>query len=213
MTDGLDVLEIVGLRVPCVVGIHPEERKGPQDLVITLRLHLDVAEAARTTVLQHTVDYARVAGELTFILQLGRFLLIESAATALALAVLHGQHQVRVVDVIVEKPAALGGNGHPRLHITRQRASLALSSSSSPLSARGVDAVLLQTAGGRDDRSLHRLCLFAGGTVALPSGSTAWAVDDGRVGAVTKDVGVLHAGASPRHYVVASEVPEPEAGA
>lgn len=201
-----DVLELVGVRVPCIIGVHPEERRTPQDLILGVRMHLDVDEAAATTRLRATVDYARLAGELTFILQFGRFLLIESAAVAVARAVLHGQPMVAAVDVVIEKPAALGGHGVPRLQVSRRRSTMAMTPSS--LAVAGVDGVLLQAAGGDDDRSLHRLSVV-GDALALPPGSTTWDVDEGRAGAVLTTVGIVRAGAAPRHYVIAPGAGEP----
>ena len=64
----VDVVELADLRVPCVIGVHPEERHTPQDLVVDVRLHLDVTEAAATARLAASVDYARLAGEIAFIL-------------------------------------------------------------------------------------------------------------------------------------------------
>jgi dihydroneopterin aldolase len=206
-TGADDVIELADLRVPCIVGIHPEERRTPQDLVLTVRLHLDVDEAATTARLAATVDYARLAGELTFLLQFGRFLLIESAAVAVARAVLHGQPPVAVVDVILEKPAALGGQAVPRLRLTRRRADVAVPTS--PLAAPGIDGVLLMSACGDDDRTLHRLSVSDEGTLALPPGSTTWDVDAGRQGAALNAVGVVRAGAAPRHYVIAMGAAEP----
>ena len=205
--SAVDVLEVVGLRLPCIIGIHAEERRAPQDLVLSVRLHLDVHEAATTTRLAATVDYARLAAELAFILQFGRFLLLESAAVAVAGAVLHGQPMVTAVDVTLEKPAALGGQGVPRLHVCRQRSTW--SPTSSPLANDGVGGVLLQAAGADDDRSLHRLSVGPGASLALPAGCTAWDVDEGRVGVVLATVGLVRAGASPRHYVIATEACEP----
>jgi FolB domain-containing protein len=199
--DGADILEIVGLRVPCIIGIHPEERHTPQDLILGVRLHLDVDDAATTTRLEATVDYARLAGELTFILQSGRFLLIESAAVAVARAVLHGQPLVAAVDVVLEKPAALGGHGVPRLQVSRRRAPLP--PPSSPLVAPGVEGVLLHGAGGDDDRSLHRLAVAGAGALTLPTGSIVWDVDAGRAGAALTSPGLVRAGLTTRHYVVA----------
>lgn len=202
-----DIIELADLRVPCIIGVHPEERRAPQALVVTVRLHLDVDEAAATARLGATVDYARLAAELTFILQFGRFLLIESAAVAVARAVLHGQPMVVAVDVVVEKPAALGGQAAPRLRLTRRRADISMPTSA--LSGSGVDGVALMTACGDDDRTLHRLTVSGDGTLALPPGCTTWDVAAGRQGAVLHTIGVVRAGPSARDYVVATSAPEP----
>ena len=203
----VDVVELADLRVPCVIGVHPEERHTPQDLVLDVRLHLDVTEAAATARLTASVDYARLAGELTFILQFGRFRLIESVAVAVARAVLHGQPMVRAVDVIVTKPGALAGHGIPRVQVLRRRG--ALVDVASPLLGPGVEAVLLQAACSDDDRTVHRLSVTGEGAFALPPGCTTWDVDAGRAGAALTAVGIVRAVSTPRHYVVGTGPAEP----
>lgn len=205
--SAVDVVELAALRVPCVIGVNPEERRAPQDLVLGVRMHLDVGEAAATARLAATVDYARLAGELTFILQFGRFRLIESVAVAVARAVLHGQPLVFAVDVVVEKPGALAGHGIPRVQVGRRRG--ALVEVTSPLAGPGVAGVLLQAACGDDDRAVHRLSVSGDGTFALPPGSTTWDVDEGRAGAALTSVGVVRGGSTPRHYVVVTGPAEP----
>ncbi|MBK8259732.1 MAG: dihydroneopterin aldolase [Nannocystis sp.] len=64
-------------------GVYPSERERLQPLGLDLTLHLDTRKAASGGHLADTVDYARVAGDLRFILEHARFLLLEVAAEAL----------------------------------------------------------------------------------------------------------------------------------
>ncbi len=84
MTRSLDKLSLRGMRLDCIVGLFDYERNTPQPVELDVTLHLDTREAARLGRLAKTVDYARVLGELRFILVAGRFRLLESAAEALA---------------------------------------------------------------------------------------------------------------------------------
>src|SRR5690606_33357742 len=69
------------------------------------------------------VDYARVAGELRFLLETCRFRALETAAHTVARYLLtRGRDEgVVAVDVVLDKPEALAprGGGTPRLAIRR----------------------------------------------------------------------------------------------
>lgn len=122
----LDHLSLSGLSVDCIVGVYPTERDQPQPLGVDLALYLDTRAAARGARLHDTVDYARLWGEVRFLLQASRFLLLESAAEAVARHILapptpdvpHGS--VREVTVRLSKPRALAGAGMPTLEIHRR---------------------------------------------------------------------------------------------
>jgi FolB domain-containing protein len=201
VAEGLDVLEIVGLPVVCIIGIHPHERAHAQALVVSIRLHGDIGVAAARADLSATVDYSRLAGEVTFVLQQGRFLLIESAAVAIARAVLFGQPEVERVDVVVEKPAALRGQGVPRLQISRRRASHLLHPAR-PRTLLGRLGVLHEAAAD-DERSLHRVTLPAGTTWPIAKDVVVWSVDDGDAGCVVSPGTELVSGDRPCSFIVA----------
>ena len=122
----LDRLSLSGLSVDCIVGVYPTERDEPQPLGVDLALYLDTRAAARDAKLNATVDYARLWGEVRFLLQASRFLLLESAAEAVARYILapptldvpHGA--IPEVTVRLSKPRALAGAGMPTLEIHRR---------------------------------------------------------------------------------------------
>lgn len=123
----LDVLTIDNVRVRCIVGLYASEAFEPQPLEVSLTLHLDTSGAADDRSLAATVDYARLEGEVRFLLESCRFRMLETAAQALARYVLapptgDRPHQmVEAVDVVLRKPEALGGAGAgvPVLRIRR----------------------------------------------------------------------------------------------
>lgn len=122
----LDVIELSGLVVDCIVGVYPRERDRPQPLAVDLALYLDTRPAAHGGGLKATVDYARLSGELRFLLESARFLLLETAADALARYVLapptgDAPHaQVEAVSLTLRKPEALSGV-QPSLTVFRRR--------------------------------------------------------------------------------------------
>ena len=128
----LDRLSLLGLRVDCIVGVGPTERNTPQPLGLDLTLHFDSRTAAKESRLQDTVDYTRIWGEIRFLLQASRFLLLESAAAAiahylLAPATADWPHAtIEEVSVRLSKPLALAGAGLPALDIVRNKKDVAI---------------------------------------------------------------------------------------
>lgn len=120
-----DVVTIRNLKVNCVVGWFDEERATPQPLEVTISVNYDARRAARDGRLSSTIDYARLAGEARFILEAGRFRLLESAAEALAAWVLAPSSShlppttANAVEVELVKPEVLGGVAVPSVRIAR----------------------------------------------------------------------------------------------
>ena len=117
----LDTIALHGLRVDCIVGVYPGERDVPQPLVVDVELRLDTRAAARTEQLSATLDYARLAGELRFLLESARFRLLETAAEALCAYVLapptddRPHPRVHEVTLTLTKPSALDGGARASL--------------------------------------------------------------------------------------------------
>jgi len=122
-----DRLALRGMRFDCIIGLLDHERSQPQPVELDVVLHFDVRRAAHEGHIAHTIDYGRVLGELRFILVAGRFLLLESAAEAIAAWLLMApsldvpRPQVEEVEVRLAKPRALGGRAVPEITIRRRR--------------------------------------------------------------------------------------------
>jgi dihydroneopterin aldolase len=122
-----DRLALRGMRFDCIIGILDHERTTPQPVELDVVLHFHMRRAAHEGQITHTIDYGRVVGELQFILVAARFLLLESAAEALAAWLLMPpsldvpRPQVEEVEVKLAKPRALTGRAVPEIAIRRQR--------------------------------------------------------------------------------------------
>jgi len=122
-----DRLALRGMRFDCIIGLCDHERVEPQPVELDVVLHFHMRRAAHEGRIAHTIDYARVVGELRFILVAARFLLLESAAEALAAWLLMPpsldvpRPQVEEVEVRLAKPRALGGRAVPEITVRRQR--------------------------------------------------------------------------------------------
>lgn len=127
----LDRLSLRAMRFDCIVGLFGHERNTPQPVELDVTLHFDAREAARYGQLSLTVDYARLLGELRFIMVAARFRLLESATEAVAAWLLMPpsedvpRPQVEQVEVKLTKLVALSGAAVPTLEITRGRSDYA----------------------------------------------------------------------------------------
>ncbi len=111
-------IRVSNLRVECVVGVYPEERRTLQPVDVDLRLELDWHAAAASEQLSASVDYALVARTVAATLRLGHFLLLESAALASARAVsallaLRSPQPLKRLALQLSKPHALKGQALP----------------------------------------------------------------------------------------------------
>ncbi|MBL9037080.1 MAG: dihydroneopterin aldolase [Archangium sp.] len=125
MSQHLDRLSLRGMRFDCIVGLFDFERNTPQPVELDVTMHFDTRGAARNGKLSLTVDYARLLGELRFVLMASRFRLLESAAEAVAAWVLSApspdvpRPQIERVEVKLSKLVALSGAAVPTLEIER----------------------------------------------------------------------------------------------
>jgi FolB domain-containing protein len=122
MAEPLDKIFLKELRVACSIGTRPEERRRSQEIGIDVCLHLDLEEPGRTDRLEDTVDYSRLAGEITAMAESSSFQLLERLAeevAALALA----NPKVERVEVKVNKPHALPRGRAAAVEIVRDRSS------------------------------------------------------------------------------------------
>lgn len=115
-----DRVAIDDLRVRCIVGIHPWERRSPQEVRITLSMAIDLSPAAASGRLADTIDYAELAEAAAAEARRGRHRLLESLAEALAGLCLR-RPGVREARVRVRKPAAIGAAQAAAVEVVRRR--------------------------------------------------------------------------------------------
>ncbi|MCL1801127.1 MAG: 2-amino-4-hydroxy-6-hydroxymethyldihydropteridine diphosphokinase, partial [Promicromonosporaceae bacterium] len=106
-TDGLplDHIKLRAIKATAMHGVLESERVEPQTFIADVSLYLDTRAAARDDDLAATVDYAAVAGAVTYVLTSPPVKLIETLAEQIAAAVL-AFSGVHAVDVAVHKPSA-----------------------------------------------------------------------------------------------------------
>ena len=115
-----DRVTIDDLRVSCIIGIHPWERRSPQEVRITLSMAVDLSPAASSGRLADTIDYAELAAAAEADARRGRYRLLESLAEALAHLCLQ-RPGVREALVRVRKPAAIRAAQAAAVEVVRRR--------------------------------------------------------------------------------------------
>jgi dihydroneopterin aldolase / 2-amino-4-hydroxy-6-hydroxymethyldihydropteridine diphosphokinase len=102
MIDGVDRIEIRGLRVMTVVGVLPHEREAAQPLQLDLVLGVDLRDAGRSDELGDTVNYGAVAETVAGLVRESKDLLLERLAHRAAHAAL-AFDRVESVELTVTK--------------------------------------------------------------------------------------------------------------
>jgi len=102
----MDVIEVAGLRLRCVLGVSVEERRDRQDVVIDLTVGTDAAAGARVDSLSGVWDYRAATKAVIAHVESSAYATVERLAEEVArvLVVTHGAPFARVR---VHKPGAL----------------------------------------------------------------------------------------------------------
>jgi dihydroneopterin aldolase len=126
MTDRNDRILIDALEVECILGIRPAERVRKQHVQVHLDLGLDLSRSGKSGRIAHTVDYSRVATQVTHLLQFRAYKLIEAATEEIAASLLALHPALERITLRLEKPEALRGRARlAAVEITRTRESFA----------------------------------------------------------------------------------------
>ena len=94
------------LKVRCILGIYPTERRTPRNVLVNIALATDITPAAQSDQIAHALNYEQIENDVRRIARQGHFFLIETLATRLADACLL-YPTVQAVQVTVDKPGAL----------------------------------------------------------------------------------------------------------
>ncbi|MCB9452988.1 MAG: dihydroneopterin aldolase [Anaerolineaceae bacterium] len=102
----MDIIEIDKLRLRCVIGFSPHERKDKQDVVISLRIGADMHAAGESDNPDETFNYRTVTKAIIGHVEASSYYLVEALATAIA-RICVVDHRAEWVQVRVHKPGAL----------------------------------------------------------------------------------------------------------
>lgn len=102
----MDTIQIKGLKVETIIGVHAWEKKLPRTLLIDLELATDVAGAAKSDAIADALDYTTVADTVVSFAKASRFQLIETLAERLAEKLLK-EFRASWLRITVHKPGAV----------------------------------------------------------------------------------------------------------
>ena len=115
------VIGLSGLRISCIIGIHPHERVEEQPLLVDVEVERDFAAAAATDDFAHTSDYAAMADLLTELAQERQYQLLETFAEDAATLLLGRFTEVERLRLEVRKPQAVPAADASFVRIERAR--------------------------------------------------------------------------------------------
>lgn len=116
----MDKIHINGISCPAYVGVLPQEREKPQEVVVYLTLSLDLGAAAKTDRVESTVDYQKIVEKVDHAIAERPFRLLE-ALTAHVCQALLTDTRIKTALVRVRKfPEPLNDRiGYAEVEMTR----------------------------------------------------------------------------------------------
>jgi dihydroneopterin aldolase len=110
-----DVIELSDLRFDTIIGILDAEQRAPQPVIVDLTMEVPLEMAARSGLLDSTINYAEVQAWILTLAQQGRWRLLESMAMAICRLILanpeacEGRGAIQAVNLRIRKPTILVG--------------------------------------------------------------------------------------------------------
>lgn len=102
----MDIIEIDNLRLRCIIGFSPHERKDKQDVIIGLRIGCDMRRAGQSDNPHDAFNYRTVTKAIISHVEASSYNLVEALAAAVA-RICVVEHDAPYVQVRVHKPGAL----------------------------------------------------------------------------------------------------------
>ena len=135
----MDRIELQNIRVDCVVGTRPDERLRTQVVSVSLAACVDAHKAASSCRLRDTLDYAALYAAVQFIMGTARFLLLETAAEAIARYMLISSSKlVQEATVSIVKPHIMPTPTTPRVTLIRTASNIFTISRRTPFGSVAV---------------------------------------------------------------------------
>lgn len=105
----MDIVYIRDLKVDTIIGIYDWEREVRQMVSLDLEMAFDIAEAARTDNIEHTLNYKAVAKRLIAFIEGSEFMLVETMAEKAA-TIVRQEFNVPWLRLRLSKPGAVRGS-------------------------------------------------------------------------------------------------------
>ncbi len=116
-----DRIHIKDLLVMGIIGINPEERLDPQEILVNVTMWADTRAAAASDDIADAVNYRTINKALIAHIESTRPMLVERLADELADLCLELDQRIHRVELTVEKPGALRHARSVGVTVTRTR--------------------------------------------------------------------------------------------
>ena len=103
----MDRIHIIDLSVTGIIGIKPDERVNPQEILVNLTMWVDTTPAARSDDIRDAANYRTITKAVIAHIEQGEPMLVERLVQEIADIVFVTEPRVEEVEVRVEKPGAL----------------------------------------------------------------------------------------------------------
>lgn len=104
---GTDRIHIFDLSVVGIVGINPEERVTPQEVLVNATMWVDTRPAAQSDDIADAANYRTISKAIIGHIEAGEPMLVERLVHEIAELILELEPRCQEVEVKVEKPGAL----------------------------------------------------------------------------------------------------------
>lgn len=105
--ERLDRIHITDLSVSGILGINPDERVNPQEILVNATLWADTRPASISDDIEDAVNYRTITKRLIAHIERGEPMLVERLVAELAEICFESDERIEVVEMTVEKPGAL----------------------------------------------------------------------------------------------------------
>lgn len=117
MADKIIIKEIA---VSCTIGIYPEEKQTPQEILIDIEATTDIKKAAKSDEIEDALNYEELEAKAIDLCKSKHHNLIERLVEEIAASCLENR-QISEILVRIKKPKALKNSKYSAVEIIRQR--------------------------------------------------------------------------------------------
>lgn len=103
----MDKVHIIDLSVTGIIGIKPDERVNPQEILVNVTMGVDTRAAAQSDDIQDAANYRTISKAIIAHIEHGEPMLVERLVQEIADLIFDTEPKVKEVEVRVEKPGAL----------------------------------------------------------------------------------------------------------
>jgi len=103
----LDQIHIRDLLVHAIIGINPDERVTPQDVVVNATLFFDTRAAGTSDDMSHSINYSTIAKAMYAHIETSQPGLVEKLVADLARICFETDDRIEEVEITAEKPGAV----------------------------------------------------------------------------------------------------------